>query len=137
MLAVIHPHDPLHQSIYIDAGPARGDASKSRKRRGCKEYRQLCARARNAAFVFDRRGYDNIQSFHLDKPFNEVVRLMSNYVDRVNRRAVGYNTLSMNCNSFVFTFLRNWLGIRDIEPAPFDPGQDIYPVGWNKDVPGV
>lgn len=138
MLVAVHPEDPLDKSVYIDAGPARGEGSEAKKKsRGCPVRGQLCGEVRNAAFIFDSPAYDNFQSFRVDRPFHEVVEIMSEYTERVNSRAVAYNLVAMNCNSFVFTFARNWLNVRDLTPSPYDPGEDILPVGWRENVPGV
>ena len=136
-LVAVHPENPHFSSVYIDAGPAGHEDGKSKKLRVCPKYKQLCSQVRNAASIIDYPAYENFQSVFVDMSFNEVVGYMLEYTERVNSRRVKYNTFFMNCNSFVFTFMRRWLGFKDIKPRPYNPEKNIYLIGWKWIVPGV
>ena len=133
ILMAVHPTNPA-KGFYADAGPARGTGGKGKKTRECSKPNQLCGRVRSASFMLNDPNYQNYQSFVVDMPFDMVVEKLIEFRDRVNELELQYSLLSLNCNSFVFSFLRNRLS-KYVEPRPFDPGNDIYVLAWDVDVP--
>ena len=136
MLVAVHPKDPLNSSIYIDAWPAKvKDNDEAKKTRVCTKHYQLCSNIRNAAFTFDKPGYENYQSVFINMSFDEVVSSMLKYTRLVDSRRIKYRFNRMNCNSFVFTFLRLSLGLKDIEAKPNLSEGKNYPIAWKTNVP--
>ena len=135
ILVAVHPTDSA-KSYFADAGPARGVNRKSKKTRECPKRGQLCGVVRSAAYMIDDPNYQNYQSLIVDEPFDMVVQKMAEYRDRVNELRLDYSWSSLNCNSFVFSFLRKRLH-KYLRPEPWDPGNDIYVLAWDEDVPGT